>query len=590
MEKWVEIRRTGNFTDIAKQYGISPITARLLRNRDLLEPGEMEAFLHPGFKQLNDPLMLKGMKRVICVLREKIEEGSPIRIIGDYDVDGICATFILYKGLSFFGAKADYAIPHRIEDGYGINQKMIQAAYDAGRNTIITCDNGIAAINETEYANSLGMTMLITDHHEIPFELINGVKEHKLPDADGIVDPKMPGETYPFSGICGAYVAYQTVLAYAKEYGVEEKEEFKALQSELLEFAALATVCDVMELKSENRSLVFEGMKRMENSGNIGLSALIEVTGLKDKKISPFHLGFVIGPCLNASGRLDTSMRALELFLETDREAAIKKATDLKELNDERKNMTLTATQEAFKIVDSCEKIDDVLVIYLKDCHESLAGIIAGRVREHYGRPTFVITKTKEGLKGSGRGIDAYDMYEALNEVKDCLTKFGGHKLAAGISLEEDKLDEFRQRLNANSKLKESDFSELVRIDMVLDFEYANLKLVHELECLEPYGNGNDKPLFALQNVRFIYGTRMGKTKSFGKYRVQTPNGMMYDMIYFGDASEFEAEVEKIYGPDKAKALHSGKRTDILLDICYQLDINSYMGKESVQFMLKHFR
>lgn len=590
MEKWVEIRRSGDFKALAAKYGISPIVARIIRNRDLLGDGEIKGFLSPGLGCLNDPMMLKGMKRVICVLREKISDGRNIRIIGDYDVDGICATYILYKSLTYFGANADYVIPHRIEDGYGINRKLIQAAYDEGRDTIITCDNGIAAIAETEFANSLGLTMVITDHHEIPYVMVGDEKEYKLPDADGIVDPKLPGNDYPFSGICGAYVALQTVLAYAREYGISEREEFKALVSELLEFAALATVCDVMELKDENRSLVCEGIRRMQNSSNLGLRTLIRVTGLEDKVITPYHLGFVIGPCLNASGRLDTSLKALELFVETNPEKALIQAQTLKDLNEERKQMTLDETAKAFEFVENGDRIDDVLVVFLPECHESLAGIIAGKVRERFGRPSFVITRTKEGLKGSGRGIDAYDMYESLNEVSEYLVKFGGHKLAAGISLSEDKLDGFRCALNANSRLKPEDFYPVVRIDMVLDFEYATLNLARELKVLEPFGNGNEKPLFALQNVKFISGRKMGQTGRAARYKVASPNGKIVEMVYFGDLELFEEEVSKIYGPEKAALLHSGNRVDILLDICYQIDINTYKGIDSCQLLLKHYR
>lgn len=590
MEKWVEIRRSGDFNAMSREYGISPITARIIRNREMKDPGEIKAYLSPGVDMLNDPFMLKGMTRVISVLKEKIKEGAKIRIIGDYDVDGICATFILFKGLTYFGADTDYAIPHRIEDGYGINTKMIQNAYDAGRMTIITCDNGIAAAEQTEFANSLGMTMIVTDHHEVPYEIESGEKQYHLPDADAIVDPKMPGETYPFSGICGAYVAFQTVFAYAKSEGIDATAEFIELKEELLEFAALATVCDVMELKNENRSLVCEGMRLSEHSKNLGLRTLINVTGLQGKVLSPYHLGFVIGPCLNASGRLDTSMRALELFLEKDEAAAVTKAEDLKNLNDDRKSMTLSETGKAFDIVDSMETIDRVLVIYLPDCHESLAGIIAGRVREKYLRPTFVVTKTREGLKGSGRSIDAYDMFESLNEVKQYLTKFGGHKLAAGISLREEDLDAFRKALNENCKLTEDDFFELVRIDMVLPCEYADMKLARELSKLEPFGTGNEKPLFALQNVKFINGTKIGKNANVGKYKVLVPSGKVFEMIYFGDLDAFEKTVSDIYGEAAGRMLHSGARTDITLDICYQMDINSFRGNDSVQLKLMHFR
>lgn len=590
MEKWVEIRRSGDFIDIANKLSVSPITARILRNRELKDIKEMEAYLSPLSGKLNDPMLLKGMKRVICVLKEKINANAKIRIIGDYDVDGICATYILFKGLTFFGADADYVIPHRIEDGYGINIKLIKDAYDAGRDTIITCDNGIAALKETDYANSLGLTMLVTDHHEVPYVMENGNREFKLPEADGIVDPKMPGETYPFTGICGAYVAFQTVVAYATENGLSENAEFMRLKEELLEFAALATVCDVMELKGENRTLVIQGMKFMEHSKNLGLSMLIRATGMEGRVLTPYHLGFVIGPCLNASGRLDTSLRALSLFTETDEEQALSKAEDLRTLNEERKAMTLSETEKAFGIVDSQEKLDKVLVVYLPDCHESLAGIIAGRVREKYTRPTFVITKTKEGLKGSGRSVDAYDMYEGLNTVSEYLTKFGGHKLAAGISLKEEDLEAFTAEINEKCVLRDEDFFELVRIDMELPFEYATINLARELERLEPFGNGNDKPLFALRNVKILNGRLLGSKGNASKYRVLAPSGRTYEMVYFGDVKSFAEDIGKIYGDEAKEKIHTGQNVEITLDVLYEISINTYRGVDSVQLLLKHYR
>lgn len=591
MEKWVEIRRPADFKKMASDYGISPIVARILRNRDLSSPSEINAYLSPGVDALHDPMMLDGMDRVIFVLKDKIKNGFPIRIIGDYDVDGICSTYILKKGLSFFGAVTDYVIPHRVEDGYGINIKLIKDAYDGGIDTIVTCDNGISAAEQTEYAKSLGMTMVITDHHEVPFDIDeSGEKIYKIPDADACVDPKLPGCSYPFSGICGAYVAFQTICAYAKDAGLESSKEFLDLKAELLEFAALATVCDVMELKDENRSLVCIGSRNMMNSKNIGMRALINVTGMQDRVLTPYHMGFVIGPCLNASGRLDTSLRAMELFMETDPDEALKKAEALKALNEERKEMTLTETEKAFSIVDKMGTPDRVLVVYLPDCHESLAGIIAGRVREKYVRPTFVITKTDKGLKGSGRSIEAYDMYEALTKVKEHLKKFGGHKLAAGITLSEDSPESFRKALNDTCELTEKGFCETVRIDMELPFEYADLSLARELLKLEPFGTGNEKPLFALRHVTIVSGCRIGKNRNVGKYKVRNDYGRVYEMIYFGDLDNFEDFVAGIYDENTAKRLHDNEPVEVVLDICYQLEINSFRGTDSVQIQMKHYR
>lgn len=591
MEKWVEIRKSSDFKKMSEEYGISPVVARILRNRDLVDPTEIRNYLSPG-DMFHDPMMLDGMDRVIFVLKNKIEKGCSIRVIGDYDVDGICATFILTKGLKYFGAKVDYAIPHRIEDGYGINIKLIDSAKEAGTDTIITCDNGIAAVAQTEYAHTLGMTMIVTDHHEVPFEEIDGERVLKIPKADALVDPHVPGSQYPFPGICGAFVAYKTIQALAVAFGKENDASFKEMLYELTEFAALATVCDVMELKNENRSLVCKGMALMEHSRNVGMQALLKATEMIDKHLTPYHMGFIIGPCLNASGRLDTPMKAMSLFLESDEQEAFVKACELKALNEERKEMTLSETEKAYDIVDSEEKLKDVLVVYLPDCHESLAGIIAGRVREKYNHPTFVVTRTPNGLKGSGRSIDEYDMFASLNadNVKSCLDKFGGHKLAAGISLQESMLKAFEDALNANSELKPEDFYRTVRIDMELPLGYADIRLARELSRLEPFGVGNEKPLFALRSATIISGQRFGKNRNVGKYKVKDESGRVYDMVYFGDLDELEAFVASIYDEDVAGKLHSGDNVTVVLGLTYQIDINSYRGTESVSLQIKNYR
>jgi len=591
MEKWVEIRKSCDYKKMSEEYGISPVVARILRNRDLTDPTEIRNYLSPGDK-FHDPMMLDGMDRVIFVLKDKLEKGLRIRVIGDYDVDGICATLILVKGLKFFGAKVDYAIPHRIEDGYGINIKLIEAAKDAGIDTIVTCDNGISAAEQTEYAHSQGITMVITDHHEVPFEEIDGIKSPRLPKADALVDPHIPGCNYPFPGICGAFVAYKTLLALAREYGKDSEPSFVLLMEELTEFASLATVCDVMELRDENRSLVAKGLRLMEHSKNLGMQTLMQVTEMAEKRLSPYHLGFVIGPCLNASGRLDTPIKALSLFIETDKEKALQKAQELKSLNEERKEMTISETKKAFEIVDSQDKPEDVLVVYLPECHESLAGIIAGRVREKYNHPCFVITKTQKGLKGSGRSIDEYDMFASLNaeNVKCCLDKFGGHKLAAGISLKEENLNEFIRALNENSTLSEEDFYRTVRIDMELPLDYADIKLARELNVLEPYGVGNEKPLFALRSATIISGQRIGKNRNVGKYKVKTEAGRVYEMVYFGDLEELERFVASIYDEKTAEKLHTGENVSVVLGITYQIEVNSYRGMESVSLQIKNYR
>ena len=591
MENWVEIRKSADFKKMASDYAVSPITARILRNRDLTDPSEIRHFLSPGPEAFHDPIALMGMNRVILVLKEKISAGKKIRIIGDYDVDGIASTFIFYKGLKFFGADVDYVIPHRIEDGYGINIRLIDDAYEAGVDTILTCDNGIAAYDQTEHANSLGMTMIITDHHEVPFDVDEeGRKVYKIPNAAAVTDPKLPGSEYPFEGICGAFVAFKTVMAYAEREGLYKDENFALLRGELTEFAALATVCDVMELKDENRSLVCIGLRLMKNSGNVGMQALIEQTGLKGRILSPYHMGFIIGPCLNASGRLDTSLKAVDLFLESDYSVALSKAAELVSLNEERKQMTLDETAKAFEIVDSQPALDKVLVVYLPDCHESLAGIIAGKVRERYTRPSFVITRTEKGLKGSGRSIDAYDMYEELTKVKDHLSKFGGHKLAAGISLVESTPDAFRKALNDCCTLEDKDFVENVRIDMELPLEYADLNLARDLEKLEPYGVGNEKPLFAARHLTIISCRIMGKAGKAARFKVRNDAGRIYEMVYFGDINEFEDFVESIYDRATRENLHKGNAVKVVMDICYRIEVNTYMGRDSVSLQMVHYR
>ncbi len=589
MEKWVVINTCTEIDDIAKKYGISPIVAGILKNRNIEDP-EMENFLSPGPKCFHDPFMLKGMDRVVSVLHDRIEAGEKIRIIGDYDVDGICATYILFRGITLFGGDTDCVIPHRIEDGYGISSKMVEAAHNDGRNTIITCDNGISATEQVKLANELDMTVIVTDHHEVPYEDVGGEKYYKLPDADALTDPKLPGDEYPFKGICGAFVALKVLESYARKYGFMGREDFSELARELTEFAALATVCDVMELKDENRALVRMGLRFMEKSRNLGLKALLECTGMTGKQLSPYHCGFVIGPCFNASGRLDTSLKALSLITEKDPAAAKEKALALTELNESRKTMTLEWSQKAFDAVDAMDDPDNVLVLYLPGCHESLAGIIAGKVKEKYQRPTFVLTDAEQGLKGSGRSIEAYDMYEGLVRADSLLTKYGGHKMAAGVSLEKENLEAFRKNLNDNAALSKDDLCETVKIDCELSVGAADLNLARELTRLEPFGNGNESPLFMDSDVTFISGSRIGKTGNFGKYRVLSKDGRIFEMVYFGNAEDLETYTDEKYGEGAGKKLHSGVNVSYKFDVCYGVEINSYKGTERVQLRLKHYR
>ena len=588
-ENWVEIRKSGDYLKIGQELGISPVTARILRNRGIETSHDMKAFMS-GEGIHHDADELHSMNVLVRVMTEKIREGRKIRIIGDYDVDGICSTYILFRGLTYLGADCDYTIPHRIEDGYGINIRLIDDAHAAWVDTIITCDNGIAAKEQTLHAGELGMTMVITDHHEVPYEELDGEKRWILPDADAIVDPKLPQDTYPFKGICGAVVAYKVIEALACAGGAEGTSEYKDMMLELSEFAALATVCDVCELTDENRTIVKNGLKLMNHSRNRGLKALIEETGLSDKVLSVYHLGFVIGPCLNASGRLDTSLKALELFTESDPEKIRELATELKELNESRKAMTIKETEKAIDMVLSKDRIDDVIVLLLDDCHESLAGIIAGRVRERFSHPAFVFTPTENGLKGSGRSIEAYHMFEGLTGVKELLSKFGGHKLAAGVSLPRENFEEFKVRINENSALTADDFKETLRIDMELPFAYADLNLARELEKLEPFGTGFEAPLFARRGVTFLSGRIFGKNANVASYKVLDADGKVYEIKYFGDFTELEDHVAGIYGEDKKALLHSGQSVNIKLDICYRLSVNSYKGTDSASLVMKCYR
>ena len=516
MAQWFVSAKKADFEGIGQKFGISPVLARLIRNRDVVEEEEIRKYLYGDMSMLYNPFRMKGMEKAAEILAEKIGEVEKIRVIGDYDIDGICSAYILVSGLKALGANVDAAIPHRVKDGYGLNEALIQEAADAGVQTIVTCDNGIAAAEQIAYGNELGMTIIVTDHHEVPFVDAEDGRSYLLPPAAAVVDPKQEDCEYPFKGICGAVVAYKLVEALLLK--AEKKEEQKELMEELLQFAAFATIGDVMELKDENRILVKKGLSLMERTKNNGLKALLLATGLEGKKISPYHIGFIAGPCLNATGRLDTAVRALELLQETNYEKAVQEANDLKELNDARKELTIKGVEAAMELVETTSlKEDRVLVVFLPDCHESLAGIIAGRVREKYGKPTFVLTRGEEGVKGSGRSIEEYNMYEEISACKELFTKFGGHKMAAGVSMEEENVEIFRKKLNENCTLTEEDLEEKVHIDIALPLAHVTMEFVEELEKLEPFGMGNSKPVFAQKDVVVLREQILGKNKNVGK-------------------------------------------------------------------------
>lgn len=581
MAKWMVAAKKADFNAIAQQYQITPVLARLLRNRDLVSDEEIRKFLHGSLEDLNAPNLMKDMEKAAEIIYKKIGEGKTIRVIGDYDVDGICSSYILLKGFQALRGNVDVVIPHRMKDGYGLNDSLIEQAFGDGIDTIVTCDNGIAAAPQIQLAKEKGMSVVVTDHHEVPFNEESGERAYILPSADAVVDPKQPDCGYPFKSICGAVVAgklIQVLLDLAKSQGlVLNNEKEQELQEELLVFEALATICDVMELRDENRIIVKEGLKRMAGTSNLGLKALLMVNGIDGKELSPYHAGFIIGPCMNASGRLDTAKRALELFTCTDWKDAVAIAGDLKSLNDSRKNMTEEGVKEAIaQVEDDTQEIGNqrVLVLYLPDCHESLAGIIAGRIREKYGKPTFVLTKGEEGIKGSGRSIETYSMYEEMTACKELFTKYGGHKMAAGLSLpDEESINKFREKLNENCKLTDEDFEAIVHIDVPMPLAYADKDFIRQLSYLEPYGVGNPRPLFARKDIRVLSGKILGKNRNVGKYQIEDEDGKRYEMIYFGDLERFEA-----FRTDKT-----------MISMAYYPEINVFAGRESIQIVMQDY-
>ena len=593
MSKWMVAAKRADFQRLSQEFGISPVLARIIRNRDVITDEEMRKFLYGTMDDLYAPQLLKDMNKAVDILLEKIAEHKKIRIIGDYDIDGVCSTYILYKGLSYCGAVVDTAIPHRMKDGYGLNENLVQEAYDSCADTILTCDNGIAAFSQIAYANELGMTVVITDHHEVPYEETDGERRYLIPKAAAVVDPKQEDCNYPFSEICGAVVAYKVILALvAKQQNTDWKAVMKSeLGLELMEFAAFATIGDVMELRDENRIIVKNGLELMKNTRNMGLKALMDATGTQPQNVKPYTIGFVLGPCLNATGRLDSAVSALELFQAKDRAVAATIAGNLKSMNDSRKELTLDGVEQA--IVQVEEKgygKDRVLVIYLPDVHESLAGIIAGRIREKYGKPSFVLTNAEDGVKGSGRSIEAFHMYDEMTKCKELFTKYGGHKLAAGLSLPEENVEKLRCALNENCTLTEEDFEEKVLIDVPMPMEYVSLAFIEELDKLEPFGNGNAKPLFAQKQVRFVKGKILGQNRNVAKYTVADENGKVYEMIYFGDIEALNNYMRQEFGEASVDSLYYGTCRDIQMSVAYYPDVNEFRGNVSIQMVMRHYQ
>lgn len=586
MEKWIEIRKGGNFMEMAKKYGIDPLIARIIRNRDIIDEKEITEYLYGGKEALHNPHLLKDVDKAAEIIAEGIAEKKAMRIIGDYDIDGVNATYILLDGIRRCGGNVDAAIPDRMKDGYGINEHLIEQALSDGKELLITCDNGIAAINEINFAKEKGMTVVVTDHHEIPYRNIEQGKEFLRSKADAIVNPKQADCPYPCKGICGAVVAWKLVQV------LYERMDIPVVEADIfIENAGFATVGDVMDLTGENRILVKLGLKALEHTKNPGMKALIAKNKLSDKSLSAYHIGFVLGPCINASGRLDTAKRSLELLLERDEVKASALAGELVELNESRKYMTQQETQKALEQIEKeGREKDKVLVVYLPECHESLAGIIAGRIREAYQRPVFVLTRGEEGVKGSGRSIEAYSMFDKMTEVAELFTKYGGHPMAAGLSMREEDIDKLREQLNQKAELSEEDMAEVVRLDAVLPMSYFTVDTIRQLSVLEPCGKSNTKPVFADRNIKVTRAGIVGVNRNVLKLHLLDSKGNPVAGVYFGEVEKFLTFLSEKFGSEEVDAAMHGKENSIQFAAVYEPAVDTYSGRESVQAIIRRFR
>ncbi len=577
MENWVVAAKRADFSEIADKFGIDPVVARLIRNRDVVGDAAIGEYLYGTIRDLHSPHLLRGCDEAVGLLRARIRDKKKIRVIGDYDIDGVNATYILCQGLRHLGADVDYDLPDRIRDGYGLNAHLVDAAHEAGVDTIVTCDNGISAVSQVAYARSLGMTVIVTDHHE---------PGPSLPDADVVVNPRQPGCPYPYKHLCGAAVAYKLMVALYEAEGRPDAES-----DVFLEYAGFATVGDVMELTGENRILVKEALKRLERTENLGYRALIRAAGLLGKPIRAYHVGFVLGPCLNAGGRLDTAKKSLRLLLsESDAEAGAL-AEELVELNRRRKELTERGYAQAVDLVErGGQKEDRVLVVYLPDCHESLAGIIAGRLREHYYRPVFVLTRGASAVKGSGRSNAAYSMFAEMQKCADLFLNFGGHPMAAGCTLEESNIGPMRERLNAQARLTEADLTPKVLIDVAMPIDYISEEFIRQLDVLEPYGKGNPKPVFAQKNLRVLTIKEAGDAGRVVRLRLKSEAGTVMDAVYFGDAAAFRAYLERTFGEEQVGRAYQGRKSEVTLSVTYYPTVQEYRQMRSLQVVVQHYR
>ena len=570
MQEWRVYSKRADFEALGNRYDIDPVIARIIRNRDVIGDEAIGRYLYGDMESLYSPHLMKDMDKAVDIIASAIRSNDKIRIIGDYDIDGICSIYILFKGLVKAGAHVDYDVPNRVTDGYGINENLIKQAYDAGIKVILTCDNGIAAISQVEYAKSLGMTVVITDHHEVQYDECNKEKVYRMPSADAVVDPKRQDCTYPFKMLCGAGISYKFICCLYESMGIGARES-----DEFIEFAAIATVGDIVDLQDENRIIVKEGLKRLTFTENYGLNALMMLTGINRESILAYHIGFVIGPCLNASGRLDTAKRAIKMFLSDTREEAERLAGELKELNDERKRLTEEAAAKAFDIIENSSlKEDKVLVVFLPECHESIAGIVAGRIKEHYYKPVIVLTRAEDGLKGSARSIEGYNIFEKLMSCSFLLTKFGGHPMAAGLSLDESNLEKLRERLNSNHGLSQEDLTEKIWIDVPMPIDYISFKVIEELKVLAPFGKANEKPVFADKNLVIQRIFPMGKNSNFTKMYLVKENGAGIEAVGFFSPEEL------------IKAKEDNKR----ISCTYYPEINEFRGNRKLQICVTGYK
>jgi len=586
-EKWFIKNKKADYKQISNKYGITELMSKLIINRDIINDDMIKSYINPDFDKLHNSREMKDLEKTVEILHDKIKSNKKIRIVGDYDVDGVISVYILYSALKRCNANVDYEIPDRIKDGYGININIIKQAKEDGIDTILTCDNGISAIEPIKYAKDMGITVIVTDHHDIPFvEDENNTREFISSIADAIINPKQKECTYKFKQLCGAGVAFKLIEVLYEKLSIDKKECYQ-----FIEFLAIATVCDVVDLVDENRIFVKKGLEFINNTANLGLQQLIRECEMNEKTLSVYHLGFIIGPCINACGRLDSAKKGLQLLLSQDEEEATKLAKELVKLNEERKDMTMKGVEEAIEIVEKNNMINDkVFVIYIPDVHESLAGIIAGRIREKYNVPTLIITKSENGAKGSGRSIEEYNMFEELVKCKDLLGNFGGHPMAAGFSLAEENIDEFRRELNKNTTLKADDLLRKVTIDSILPLDSISYELINDLERLEPFGKANSKPLFAEKNVNVLKATILGKNKNVLKFKIKTKFNKALDAIYFGDIYEFEEMINYKYGNGELQKLYDGAYNDVKVDLVFYPSINEYNGNVSIQIVVQNYR